>query len=459
MSTLTKILCRNTRRIENGLNVLLKRQESGPSRGPTLRHVKQNLMELMGLELGYHPLQSNRDYLLKYLPKTQEELPPRTMQDSFCEAFVPLSTDVLKQEKYVTFLGHVRLGRLMEDMDMFAVWVAAKHISNPLQPAGVPTPYVLVTVLVDQVNFTDLVPQHNADIRLSGHVSWVGRSSIESVVWLEQEVRGQWVKLTRAIFLMAARNSVNTSAAVVNPLIAGSDYEKGILEGGHDRNVRRKRLASASLLKQLPDETEQHVIHSLFLKTVNFSDPTFQNRHLPPNSVWMRTARISNIVFCHPEDRNLHNKVFGGFLMRQALELSWTSAYLYSKVRPKLLHISDIGFFKPVDVGSLLQMHSHVIYTEFNYIMVLVHAQVLDPSGMLSTTNNFYYVYEMPEEVKSIVPESYHEAMLFLDGRRKFQYVMGLNKPPSSSNKKDPNDIPQSPYTSSSSSSSSSSKI
>lgn len=42
------------------------------------------------------------------------------MQDSFTSAIIPLSTDKALQDKYVTFLGHIRLGRLMEDMDLFA---------------------------------------------------------------------------------------------------------------------------------------------------------------------------------------------------------------------------------------------------------------------------------------------------------------------------------------------------
>lgn len=42
------------------------------------------------------------------------------MQDSFTSAIIPLGTDTAMQDKYVTFLGNVRLGRLMEDMDLFA---------------------------------------------------------------------------------------------------------------------------------------------------------------------------------------------------------------------------------------------------------------------------------------------------------------------------------------------------
>jgi hypothetical protein len=53
----------------------------------------------------------------------------------------------------------VRTGRLLEDMDLFAVWLAHKHILNPRQKEGMPTPHTLVTVLVDQISFTEIVPK------------------------------------------------------------------------------------------------------------------------------------------------------------------------------------------------------------------------------------------------------------------------------------------------------------
>lgn len=42
------------------------------------------------------------------------------LQDSFDHALIPLSTDLDMREKYSTIHGYVRLGRLMEDMDIFA---------------------------------------------------------------------------------------------------------------------------------------------------------------------------------------------------------------------------------------------------------------------------------------------------------------------------------------------------
>lgn len=84
-----------------------------------------------------------------------------------------------------------------------------------------------------------VVLQNDSDIRLSGHVSWVGRSSVEIVVWLEQNIQGQWRKLTRALFLMAARNATNTAAAMVNPLTPANEEERKILHGGESAIIFR----------------------------------------------------------------------------------------------------------------------------------------------------------------------------------------------------------------------------
>jgi len=77
-------------------------------------------MNKLGIQSGYSPLANSREHLSRYEPKSRNELPTRSMQDSFTSAIIPLSTDLVLQDKYVTFLGHVRLGRLMEDMDLFA---------------------------------------------------------------------------------------------------------------------------------------------------------------------------------------------------------------------------------------------------------------------------------------------------------------------------------------------------
>ena len=135
-----------------------------------------------------------------------------------------------------------------------------------------PTPHVLVTVLVDQISFTEFIPKVNemvffqgistknmlflqpdCDIRLSGHVSWVGRSSIEITVWLEQELSGTWHMLTRAVFLMAAREPTGHGPAIVNTLLPVTDKEKERYEKGESRlhDVKQYYLQIDKLLGQI----------------------------------------------------------------------------------------------------------------------------------------------------------------------------------------------------------------
>lgn len=173
--------------------------------------------------------------------------------------------------------------------------------------------------------------QPDADIRLSGHVSWVGKSTMEVVVWLEQFQHGEWQKITRAIFLMAARNSTNTRSAIVNSLTATNDEEKKILDGGIGeltitrqgttmhyykkisannflwifhilaRKLRRSEVQKSNLLRMTPDINEQHIIHQLFLDTVDSNDLTFERRVLPPNGCWISDTSVTNIINSHPE--------------------------------------------------------------------------------------------------------------------------------------------------------------
>ena len=51
-----------------------------------------------------------------------------------------------------------------------------------------------------------------------GHVTWVGTSSAESTLCLEQLVGGEWVKITDAVFVLVARDPLNRGPAFINPL-------------------------------------------------------------------------------------------------------------------------------------------------------------------------------------------------------------------------------------------------
>lgn len=78
-------------------------------------------------------------------------------------------------------------------------------------------------------------------------------------------------------------------------------------------------------------------------------------------------------------------------------------------------------------------MSAHIIYTEMNYMQIVVVSEAKDlASGHQSITNYFYYTYTAPERVLQIIPRTYHEAIWYLEGRRKFLAALELDGCPTS---------------------------
>lgn len=57
---------------------------------------------------------------LAYIAESQEELPVRSMSDSYSELVIPLS-DVAARQKYLNpSMKGIRFGRILEDLDTFS---------------------------------------------------------------------------------------------------------------------------------------------------------------------------------------------------------------------------------------------------------------------------------------------------------------------------------------------------
>ena len=124
--------------------------------------------------------------------------------------------------------------------------------------------------------------------------------------------------------------------------------------------LKRKQCAKDSLFRHPPSEHEKMLIHDFFIQTVDHRALSFKARIKPEQSVWMEDSKLKNLVICQPEHRNRFNKIFGGFIMRQAFELGWANAYVFAKERPFIVYMDDISFEAPVEVGSLLYFNSQV---------------------------------------------------------------------------------------------------
>ena len=118
-------------------------------------------------------------------------------------------------------------------------------------------------------------------------------------------------------------------------------------------------ISMDTLFKHIPHEGEQELIHDFFMKTVDHKAMSFKARIKPENSVWMEVemrdietllnttfcqdAKLKNLIICQPENRNRFNKIFGGFIMRQAFELAWANTYTFRC--PTSNHQADLFYF------------------------------------------------------------------------------------------------------------------
>ncbi|XP_071955370.1 acyl-coenzyme A thioesterase 9, mitochondrial-like [Antedon mediterranea] len=384
----------------------------------SIKELRQKLHDLAGAQKQWGT-ESDRSGLFNQLPKDQSSLDVKRMKDSYQESCIPLASNSPLREKYVNFSNTIRIGRILEDLDTFAVWISYQHNKRTGEKQS---PLVIVTALVDRIDLdeSEMSPDH--DVKMTGNITWTGKTSMQVSMNLMQMQNGEMRNKLNAVFLMVARDPANKGSAFVNPLKAVTPEEELILKEAETVTQKRKQQSQHSLLKVAPSSEETDLVHQLFINTLSKQTVSFSIRVKPENTVWMEDAKLKNVIICFPEQRNLYNKIFGGYLMRKAVEIAYAAALVHSQSKVVFRCIDDIMFQRPVEVGSLLYLSSQITYTEGEFLQLRVHAEVMNPkTGEHYTTNSFNFTLASKGDVKPVIPKTYGESMLYLDGRRHFQ--------------------------------------
>ncbi|GAV68391.1 hypothetical protein CFOL_v3_11894, partial [Cephalotus follicularis] len=150
------------------------------------------------------------------------------------------------------------------------------------------------------------------------------------------------------------------------------------------------------------------------------------------DSILLRDTSLENSFLCQPQQRNMHGRIFGGFLMHPAFELAFSTAYVFAGLVP-CLEVDHVDFLRPpVDVGDFLRFKSCVLYTELEnpvqpLINVEVVAHVTRPEVRSSkVSNTFYFTFTFtvcPEakaaknayKIWNVVPATEEEARRILE--------------------------------------------
>lgn len=247
---------------------------------------------------------------------------------------------------------------------------------------------------------------------------------------------------------MVAR-SKEGKAAKIHALCMDGEHPEDIklrFESGRMRVQQRKEKSAHSLYRSVPSPDEVDTIHRLFLESKSLKaqkDAILSGRVESIDALgrskfkWMKNTIYKNVLLMHPQERNIHGNIFGGYLMKTAMELSWVTAMCFvGKHFPVFLSADKIEFMNPVSIGAIMEFTGRVVYSYSDKFVIQVLAYHIDrETNEKTATNKLTYIYQAsssPEfgsandldlcvnavEVADIVPKEYEEFVAYIEGRR-----------------------------------------
>lgn len=218
----------------------------------------------------------------------------------------------------------------------------------------------LATASADRLDmFGKLNHENVRDLKFSGFVTWTGNSSMEVFIKMEGTRPGsdQSDTLMLGRFSMVCRDAHTHKARKVPPLIVETEEEKMLWKIGQEHKDNRQRFQMSTLDKRPPNQAESAELHDLMNKTRD------QKQYNGEAIVPMNETEMQSVQLMFPQERNLHGKVFGGYLMRMAYELCFTNASLFAHTPLRFLSLDQINFRNPVPIGAVVRLTSKVVKT------------------------------------------------------------------------------------------------
>jgi len=248
--------------------------------------------------------------------------------------------------------GNLRFGLLLEVLDKLAEETALAYARSSYPDARV------VTAAVDNI-----LVRHPADvsrdIQLLARINHVGRSSMEVGIRVSQPGDPP-LHVASCYFTMVARLGVGDDArSVPLPPLAydGTTGEKRARRAEERRAEYRAQVAAM----QAPPTLEEFELLARLHRIQE--EPEFAGL-LAGQLVTEAWERM------FPEQENVPRKIFGGYVMRRAYELSSISAELAAPDRPVLAAVNRVNFLNPVRLGDTLHFTSRVVDTDGSLVSV-----------------------------------------------------------------------------------------
>lgn len=287
--------------------------------------------------------------------------------------------------------GNFRFGLLLEILDKLAEETALSYVNRFYPEARV------VTAAIDNILVRNIIDV-NEDIIFKARINHVGRSSLEVGIRVEQ--RKDPKHIASCYFTMVARSGMGEDAVSVSlpPLEYIEEIEQERARKTQGRRDYYKR--QQAVLLEPPSREEYQMLTELHMAQEK------------PGFAGLLAGRMVTDAWerMYPEQENVPQKIFGGYLIRRAYELSSICCELVAPDRPVVVAVNRINFFHPVRLGDKLHYTSRVVYTNDSFVCVEANIERISrdrTSKALSNSCLFTFANVDREMVRRPVPPIY----------------------------------------------------
>ncbi|EFO82171.1 hypothetical protein CRE_00226 [Caenorhabditis remanei] len=315
-------------------------------------------------------------------------LETRKMVESELKVVIPLATDFKARLNMTDSNGHIRMGRLLEAVDIVAPCACYMLNREDLSLKTFETgtlPRMFVTARFHQTNLSNgygLSPYR--DIVLRGKVTWTSDNKAEATVNVIQNKS----EFLTARLVFSSLDGTNTSRKLpTNQLFPSTPIEKFLNQQRHDANTARPAVPELGAIEL----------------------PLVQDGQQP-----MTSTTVESTTIAQPEHENPYGSVFGGFLVRKGLETAELCAKMFAKTPLRVASIDDAEFLKVVEIGSILKFSAFICNVDNKEQRFQISSQVEVYNSETNTfelCDRFLFTFETKEEINlpQVVPHNMQE--------------------------------------------------
>jgi acyl-coenzyme A thioesterase 9 len=336
--------------------------------------------------------------------------------DTSKTSILPLANDAALRRRFMVtdqpIRGNLRFGLTLELLDKMAEETALAYVRLADANARV------VTAAIDNIRVRRPADV-TRDLRLLARVNYVGRTSLEVGIRVEQEGDAAG-HIASCYFTMVARNGDQSIA--IPPL-----HPTDVLElRRHERAIaRRRRLREEEEeLRQPPTREEFEMLLRLHMEQDADGFGGVRVRDLVSSS-WDRV---------YPEQENVPQKIFGGYLIHRAYEMAAIHAEELTTHRAVVAAVNRINFKQAVRIGDKLRFGTRIVYTGRSSIAVetKIERSARGERTLRDLTNDCIFTFVnvdeelRPQRVPRVFPATYDEDARYLAAFRRNRINAGF---------------------------------